>query len=257
MKVLLTILLIFCAILVDAKTITGEIKKETTEKNTIFDMENNLPLEGVTVKIPSKHYKTKTDRNGTFELRTNINAPTIMALEKNGYKPYSMTIGTNNNSDILNIGIEKTTPKDIIVETNMIHIGDDSFSENSANAEDFSIKSVGAFFSKDFQIKSIKSDEELFIKIGSIIGIDTVESQQMGQSHVKTAYSSAPELFFNGNKIADIKINGDNQKIKVPFGLIKVNQKNNITIKTGRNLYKISSIDYDDIEFTNLLLEIK
>lgn len=239
-----------------AKTITGEVSKETVNNNTIYDIENNLPIEGVIIKIPSKHYKTKTDKNGTFELKTNISSPAIMALEKNGYKPYSLTLGADNNNT-LSIGIEKTTPKDIIVETDFIHIGDNSFSENSANADEFCLKSIGAFYSKDFNIKNMNAEEELFIKVGSIIGIDTIEAQHMGQSHVKTAYSSPPELFFNGNKIAEIKINGDNQKIKVPGGLIKINQKNNITIKTGRNLYKKSSIDYDDIEFTNLLLEIK
>lgn len=257
MRKLLIILFIISSMPVYAKTITGEIAKETAETNRIYDYESNLPVEGVIIKIPSKRYKTVTDKNGTFELKTHINAPTIMALEKNGYKPYSLTLGQNSRDNTLNIGIEKTTPKDIVVETDMIHIGDDSFSENSANAGEFSLNSVGAFYSKDFNVKKMSADEELFITIGSIIGIDTVEAQRMGQSHVKTAYSSAPELFFNGSKIAEIKINGDNQKIKVPDGLIKINQKNNITIKTGRNLYKVSSIDYDDIEFTNLLLEIK
>ncbi len=257
MRKILIILLIMLSTPCFAKTITGEIAKETAETNRIYDYESNLPIEGVIIKIPSKHYKTRTDKNGAFELKTNITAPTIMALEKNGYKPYSVTLGKNYNENTLNIGIEKTTPKDIIVETDMIHIGDDSFSENSANAGEFCLHSVGAFYSKDFSIKNMKNEEELFITIGSIIGIDTIEAQRMGQSHVKTAHSSAPELFFNGNKIAEIKINGDNQKIRVPDGLIKVNQKNNITIKTGRNLYKVSSIDYDDIEFTNLLLEIK
>ena len=256
MRKLLIILFLIGAMPVLAKTMTGEVAKEETETNRIYDVESNLPIEGVIIKIPAKHYKTKTDKNGTFSLKTNITAPTIMALEKNGYKPYSMTLGATQEGT-LNLGIEKTTPKDITLETDMIHIGDDSYSENSANAGEFSIKSAGAYYTKDFNVKHMNDNEELFVIIGSIIGIDTIEAQKMGQSHVKTAYSSSPELFFNGNKIAEIKINGDNQKIKIPQGLIKVNQKNNITIKTGRNLYKLSAIDYDDIEFTNLLLEIK
>ena len=110
---------------------------------------------------------------------------------------------------------------------------------------------------KDFKINLLKAGQELFLNIGSIIGIDTIEAQKMGQSHVLTAYSSPPEIFFNGNKISEIKINGDNQRIKIPFGLIKQNQNNNLTIKTGKNLYKTSSIDFDDIEFANILFEIK
>ncbi|MBQ3642329.1 hypothetical protein II906_10470 [bacterium] len=240
-----------------AEIITGEISKQTIKNtNRIYDSQTNIPIEGVLVKIPAKNYATKTDSDGTFSLKTEINAPTIMSLEKSGYKPYSMTL-SDNFSNPIQVGIEKTSPNDIIIETNMIHIGDNSFSERSANASEFSIMSSGAFYSKDFSIKQINQNENLFMIIGSIIGIDTIFAQRLGQSHVLTAYSSPPEIFFNGNKISDIKINGDNQKIQIPTNLIKFNQPNNITIKTGRNLQKVSAIDLDDIEFTNLLLEVK
>jgi hypothetical protein len=257
MKKIFIIFYFLCVLPCFSQTITGEIKKETkTNMNQVVDGSTNIPIEGVVIKIPSKHYITRTDKNGTFKLQTKIDSPTIMALEKSGYKPFSMTINSNNKTP-LNISIEKTSINDIIVETKIIHIGDNSFSENSANANDFTLNANGAFYSKDFQIKPLKNNEELTLTIGSIIGIDTMEAQRIGQSHVLTAYSSPPELFFNGNKIAEIKINGDNQKIKIPRGIIKENQSNNVTIKTGRNLYKTSAIDYDDIEFTNLMFEIQ
>jgi len=256
-KILTVITIIIFTTPVFAQTITGEVKKETRKNiNQIYDSSTNIPIEGVLIKIPAKDYATRTKKDGSFKLQTKIDSPTIMSLEKSGYKPFSMTINSNPKNPI-SIGIEKTTPKDIIVETDMIHIGDDSFSERSANASDFSLNSKGYFYSKDFNIKSLKQNEELYLIIGSIIGIDTIEAQRLGQSRVLTAYSSPPELFFNGNKIAEIKINGDNQKIKIPKGLIKQNLFNNITIKTGKNLFKTNYIDYDDIEFTNLLFEIQ
>ncbi len=240
-----------------AKTITGEVAKQTrTDINQIYDSNTHIPIEGVLIKIPSKNYVTKTDKNGSFQLGTSINAPAIMSLEKSGYKPYSMTLGKNFN-DTINIGIEKTTGRDIVIDTDMIHIGDNSFSDKSANASEFSIKSAGSFYSKDFNIRQFSPKDTLFLIIGSIIGIDTIQAQSLGQSNVLTAYSSSPEIFFNDNKIAEVKINGDNQKINIPYNLVRFNKPNNITIKTGRNLYKTSAIDFDDIEFTNLLLEIK
>ncbi len=257
MKKIIAFIILICGFPVFAKTITGEIKKETKKNtNQIYDAESNTPIEGVTVKIPSRNFETKTKKDGTFKLQTNINSPAIMSLEKSGYKPYSMTISSNPKTPI-SVGIEKTTPKDIIVETDMIHIGDDSFSARSANAGEFSLMSKGSFYSKDFKIKPVNQDENLYLIIGSIIGIDTIEAQKIGQSGVLTAYSSPAELFFNGNKIAEIKINGDNQKINIPKGIIKQNQLNNVTIKAGRNLFKNNTIDYDDIEFTNLLFEIR
>jgi len=246
MKNIIFFLVIIIGIPCFAKTITGEITKQTrTDINQIYDSNTHIPIEGVLIKIPSKNYSAITDKNGSFKLETSINSPTIMSLEKSGYKPFSMTLGENFKNPI-SIGIEKTTVKDIVVDTDMIHIGDNSFSERSANAGEFSIKAMGAFYSKDFTIKQFSPKEALFLVIGSIIGIDTVQAQRLGQSKVMTAYSSPPEIFFNNNKIAEIKINGDNQKINIPYGLIKFNSPNNITIKTGRNLYKTSAIDFDD-----------
>lgn len=256
MKKVFVIFMLMIGIPVYSKTITGEIKKDTKKNvNQIYDSNTNTPIEGVIIKIPSKNYQTRTAKDGTFKLKTDINAPTIMSLEKSGYKPYSMTLNSDYKNPI-SIGIEKTTPQDIIVDTDMIHIGDDTYSERSANAGEFSIKSMGIYYSKDFNVKPLNPEDTLFLIIGSIIGIDTIEAQRLGQSRVLTSYSSPAEIFFNNNKIADIKINGDNQKIKIPVQLIRPNQNNNITIKTGRNLFKVNSIDFDDIEFTNLLLEI-
>jgi len=76
----------------------------------------------------------------------------------------------------------------------------------------------------------------------------------MGQNRAPNAYASPPEVYFNGNKIAEIQINGDGQKIRIPSNLIK-RGANDVTIKTGRNLMQTSYVDYDDIEFMNLSIE--
>ena len=150
MKKIILFLILIIGLPSFCKTINGEVTKETRKHTTkIYDAQTNIPIDGVVIKIPAKNYITKTDKNGSFKLQTQINSPTIMALEKSGYKPYSLTLNSDFKNPI-NIGIEKTTPMDIIVETDMVHIGDDSFSQRSANASDFSLHSSGAFYSKDF-----------------------------------------------------------------------------------------------------------
>ena len=62
-------------------------------------------------------------------------------------------------------------------------------------------------------------------------------------------------MFFNGEKIAEIQLNGDNQKIKLPNRLINAGMQNEIMIKTGRNLQQTAYIDYDDIEIMNLSIQ--
>ena len=221
MKNILILILMLIGLPSFSKVITGEISKDLKKDvNQVIDAENNVPIEGVIIKIPSKNYQTKTRKDGTFKLGTKFNTPTIMSLEKSGYKPYSMTINDGGVKPI-QVVIEKTTPHDIVVDTDMIHIGDNSFSPRSANAEDFSLTSSGPFYSKDFKLKLITAGQELFLIIGSIIGVDTIHAQRLGQSKVLTAYSSAPEIFFNGNKIAEIKINGDSQKIRIPSNFCK------------------------------------
>ena len=257
MKRFIAIFILLMGLPVFSKTISGEIKKETTsDVNKIYDSYNNQPIQGAVVKLPAYHYSTVTNHDGTFKLETKIDAPTIMSIQKDGYKPFSMSINSENKHPII-VGIEKTTPNDIIIETDMIHLGDNTFSERSANAYDFSLQSIGPFYTKDFEIPKLKNDENIFLTIGSIIGIDTMQARAMGQSSVKTSYSSPPEIFCNGNKIAEIKINGDNQKINIPKSILAGANIANITIKTGRNLFKKTDIDFDDIEFTNLLLEVK
>ena len=108
-------------------------------------------------------------------------------------------------------------------------------------------------YSKKILIK--EANNNTYLVIGSIIGIDTKMAQSVGQNSIAFAYASPPEIYFNGTKIAEIQLNGDGQRFKIPYGLIRVNQQNEITIKTGRNMMQSAYIDYDDIEFMNLSIE--
>ena len=235
----------------------GVEKNGMLGSNKIYDSTTKAPIKGAKITLPQENYKTYTDSNGNFELDADINGQTVMAIEKPGYKPYSVTVDKNLANKPIILGIEKATAKDIVVDTNMFHLGDNSFSDLSANAGEFQVQSIGPYYSKQIKIPSVAPGSKLTLIIGSIIGIDTLMAKTMGQNKVTSAYASAPEVYFNGNKIADIQLNGDRQKIKIPYSLIRQNQLNEITIKTGRNLMQTSHVDYDDIEFMNLSVETK
>ena len=79
----------------------------------------------------------------------------------------------------------------------------------------------------------------------------------MGQSKVTTTFASAPQIYFNGNLIAELNLNGDNQQVKIPRSLLKPNSDNQLTIKSGKNLFQHAYVDYDDIELMNLFIETK
>jgi len=235
----------------------GVEKQSVIGKNRIIDSVTNAPISGAKISLPQDNYSTYTDSNGAFSLGAGIDGQSVLSVEKAGYKPFSVTINGASSTRQLVLAIEKATPHDITIDTNMFHLGDNSFSDNSANAKEFQVKAIGPFYSKKIKIPTISPGTKVTLVIGSIIGVDTLMAKSMGQNKVTNAYASPPEVFFNGNKIADIQVNGDGQKIRIPYNLVKQNQLNEVTIKTGRNVMQTAYVDYDDIEFMNLSVETR
>ena len=222
---------------------------KTGAANQIIDNGTNMPVANAKIILPKQNYTTYTDDNGLFNISDKITDSSVLAVEKDGYRPFSLTINEKIAARPIVIGIEKTNAQDIVISTEMIHLGDDNFSEHSANSSEFQGRSVGPFYSKMFKINEIHKNN--YLLIGSIIGVDTLMARSMKQNSITNSFASPPEVYFNGQKIAEIQINGDGQKIKLPNNLIKAGM-NEITIKTGHNLQQTAYIDYDDIEFMNL-----
>ena len=251
---ILTIILILTSPTL-ATTFTGGVTKvDQKQSNQIIDSQTKQGVEFAQVTIPQRNFRAYTDANGNFELpKIQITQPTILNVEKEGYRPFSLTI--NNNSSLtspMKIEIAKSEPMDIGIEDEILHLGDNSYSKNSANSSDFRLKSIGPYYSKDFTMSFDAKHRTNYLIIGSIIGLDTKLAKAMGQNKIQMAYSSPTEVYFNGNLIGQLKINGDGQRIKIPQNLIKAEKKNQITIKTGQNLMPADKIDYDDIEIMNL-----
>lgn len=232
----------------------GVTKVGEQESNQVIDSQTGAGVEFARITIPQKNFRTYTDANGNFEIKkVQITQPTIMNIEKEGYRPFSLTI--NNNESLNNpikIEIAKSEAMDISLDSEILHLGDDSFSKDSANASDFKLKSIGPYYSKDFIMTENAKHSTNYLVIGSIVGLDTKLAKAMGQNRIRTAYSSPAEIYFNGKMIGQLQVNGDGQRIKIPNSLINANSKNQITIKTGQNLMPSDHIDYDDIEIMNL-----
>ncbi len=233
----------------------GVSKTGTGVQNRVVDFETNQPIPHAKVMLPQLKFSSLTDENGTFTLNADINGDTILSVEKEGYKPFSITINRETSSAPMVMAIQKSNIQDIILSSEMFHLGDDNYSDASANSGEFKGRSLGPFYTKTFLMTPHSPEKTNYLVIGSIIGIDTLLAKKMGQNKIIASYSSAPEIYFNGNKIAEIQINGDGQKVKLPSRLIKPGLDNEITIKTGRNQLQTAYIDYDDIEFMNLSIE--
>ena len=165
-----------------------------------------------------------------------------------------MTLNQNSLSKPIIVGIDKSKPLDIVIDSTVCHLGDDAYSDTSANSTEFKAQSLGPSYSKAFSITKTSPSQNIYIVIGSLIGLDTKLANKVGQNRITTAYSSPVEVFVNGSKISELHLNGDNQRIKIPPMLV-YNGKNELTIKTGHNMMETTYIDYDDIEFMNLSIQ--
>lgn len=254
---IITILILFTSVSAQAaSTFEGGVSAQGQGTSSrIIDKNTGSGIGGAKITLPKQRYSTKTDADGYFELDTYIDGTSIMSVQKDNYKPYSMTISEKTLSAPIVVGIEKSNSDGMVIDSNMYHLGDNNYSDLSANAGEFRMETIGPFYTKRFTLKNLKLNQPVFLVIGSIIGIDTEMARQMGQNKISNAFASAPEVYFNGNKISEIQINGDGQRIRIPSGLLRRNQVNEVTIKTGRNLMQTAYIDYDDIEFMNIFVE--
>lgn len=251
-KLLIVTLMLFAGLSYgNAAVMEGGISK-IGEVNQIVDSDTNMPVAGAKVSLPKQNYTTFTDSNGMFDLNATVRDNSILSVEKAGYRPFSLTIDERIAARPIVLGIEKSNAKDIVISSEMFHLGDDNFSESSANSNDFKGKSIGPFFSKTFMMAANTVNKKNYLVIGSIIGIDTLIARSLKQNSIVNSYASPPEVYFNGTKIAEIQVNGDGQRVKLPNNLVKSGQMNEITIRTGRNMRQTAYIDYDDIEFMNL-----
>ncbi len=235
-----------------AATVSGGVSKvDINNANRVVDSTTNAPVGNAKVSLPKYNYSTYTDDNGVFSL-DKVDGTTIMSIEKDGYRPFSLTINDTIAAKPMVLGIQKSNITDVVIASDVFHLGDDNYSEHSSGAGTFRLRSSGPFFSKTFMLSSDILSSNNYLVIGSIIGVDTLMARSMGQNKIVNSYASPPEIYFNGSKIAEIQLNGDNQRIKIPRNLIKPNQQNEVIIKAGRNLMQKAYVDYDDIEIANL-----
>ena len=120
-----------------------------------MDSETNVPIKGARVSLPQKNYSTITNSDGSFNLNADINGATVLSVEKEGYSPFSLTIDEKIASRPIVVGIEITNPMNLTIDKDMLHLGDNNYSDTSANAGDFRVKCVGPYYTKNVKIMFI------------------------------------------------------------------------------------------------------
>lgn len=253
---LLSLYFVFCLNIIQAEVISGKVNHNDMKyQNKIVDSKTQKTISNAKISIPEMHYTTYSDENGAFQLNADISGQTVLFVEKEGYKVFSLTVDNNVTRGPLKLGIEQSGPFDLQITGGVVHLGDNMFSNNSANSSEFRLNADGHYLSRKFNKPSFSQGQDVILKIGTIIGLDTKKAKEMGQNRIAKVYSSPMEVFVNGKRIGVIELNGDNHEIIIPQNLLKAS--NELLIKTGRNLFQTEYVDYDDVELANVRVEVK
>ncbi|HEY9687955.1 MAG TPA: carboxypeptidase regulatory-like domain-containing protein [Coleofasciculaceae cyanobacterium] len=215
---------------------------------------DHAPLSGVTVSIPNTKYKTTSGMDGRFTLPELPQKPVIVAFRKNGYVPVTVTLDRNSvrrHPLVVSLSELRNT---LVLDEQIRHLGDGSFSPISAGAGKFRRDSEGPVFRRRFGMDRPINGSAV-LEIGSVIGLDTHAAHALGQSrfhHVSTPV----QVLLNGELIGEITINGDRQRMTLPEGLLKQNESNILEIRTGYR-HKGGGQDYDDMELMLITITLQ
>lgn len=106
----LVILSIFTLLPLNAATFQGGVAEQGSgNASRIIDKQTGEGVGGADIRLPKQNYSTRTDSSGFFELDTQINGPSIMSVQKENYKPFTMTINDKTFDAPIVVGIENLT----------------------------------------------------------------------------------------------------------------------------------------------------
>ncbi|MBX2860126.1 MAG: hypothetical protein KTR14_02755 [Vampirovibrio sp.] len=252
------------------KVLVGKISEETIYRvpglrGFVYDGETGMPVQGALVTIPSQGMAVKSNNRGAYAIKEMpLNGPPkmIVKIAKQGYAPFSYTIDMGKFQQASAKGSQapisvqlRRLKKILVIDDNLRHLGDGQYSHVSAGARQFRKQSDGTAYMQQFFLPRMDIAAFPILEIGSILGLDTREAHQNGQSH-HHKQSSPVRIRINGREISRIATNGDGHKVQFPKHLLNKNGINTIELETGYHYPDGKRIDYDDMEFMNLLLQL-
>ena len=262
--------------------INSEVQLDSAYSGQVIDRATGEPLANVAVDIPGAGVSVRTDSQGRFKLPENVPSDEILTAKLEDYAPFSQT--TREQGGPLRVELDRLNENTtLVLQSDVVHLGDDQYSEQSAGARDFRLRSQGREMARQFRLERVPSQPAV-LKIGSLIGLDTQDAVRAGQSGIATADMSPMEIELNGNTIETITLAADNIQIPLPTHMLRPGM-NTVVIRTGKVSQVISRgggpsvvfpifggsfrmnvpssrgmgipvTDHDDVELANVTVEV-
>jgi hypothetical protein len=268
----------------------SQVDFNSANSGVVTDKATGQPLAGVKVSLPDEGITVLTDAQGRFQLPRSATGK-ILTARASQYAPAAVANRQGNSFDLQ---LEKLTPRLQVIDDELHHLGDGNYGAGSANATDFRLRNQGYRYMQNFALTKLPQGD-MILRIGSLIGLDTSQSVQAGQSNLQQYLGTQQDglkIFLNGRLINQLYLNGDNIAIPLPRWMLRAGS-NQLAIEThyfkgfstggfpisgnggisigdgglldilrifgDQRVYGRNSgqttVDYDDIEFAHLVLE--
>lgn len=250
---------------VSGQVLTGQINYQHAlpYSGQVVSQQDGRLLPGSRVRIPALGYETQSAQDGHFSLPALPDKPVIVSIEQPGYLPKTATLEKRSLTpgkpfQVRLEAIATQQRRTVILDPGLYHLGDGSYSPTSAGAGAFKSTPQGPVFAKEFVLAGQLDTDTVTLGIGSVLGLDTPDAHQYGQSSFHHA-SSPMTVVLNGVPVGTIRLNGDGQYLRIPARLFRTQGQglNHLEIATGYRLGSetlYTGVDYDDIELMLLTL---
>ena len=226
--------------------ISDLIGNSVVEVSGVVTAESGTPIESVNVRIPldNRHYETLTNASGAYTLRLpNDELPSgfLVLAHKDGYVPAGESFARTGNQRLrVDIVLEEAERDQVFLDDfiTLHHLGDDSFS-GGINSQ-FQMRTEGTSF-----------------EIGFDLDPEFLNYQDVQISLLAKGLQQPNELIINGKIIGLLDSSaGSGRFTRVTFDF----GEPALFLKPGANTLRVNSHrnsdgDYDDFEFTNIMLE--
>jgi hypothetical protein len=214
---------------------TGQVQLDSAYSGQVVDRLTGQPLAGVEVAIPGAGISVRTDAQGRFRLPGAVPAEEILVARLENYLPYSQSTGSGQagGDRPLQLQLERWDPNTtLVLEANVIRLGDNQYSPESAAAGQFLAPAQGVDLTRSFSLQQMPPRPPV-LRIGSLIGLDTAEAYRAGQSRIPSADMSPMQVIVNGVEVEQIHLGGDNLRISLPLNHLRLGL-NTVTLRTGK-----------------------
>ncbi len=207
----------------------SQIDLNSANSGVVVDKATGKPLAGVEVSIPDEGITVRTDSQGRFQLPRST-AGKILTAKASQYAPAAVA---NQQGKNFELQLDRLSSRLQVIDDELHHLGDGNYGVGSANASDFRLRNQGYRYERGFTLAKLPQGD-MILRIGSLIGLDTPQSVQAGQSNLQQFLGTQQEglkIFLNGQLINQIYLNGDNIPVPLPRWLLRVGN-NQLAIET-------------------------